>query len=563
MTADSGLRPFLKYVRPHAAGFVAALVASLGAALLSLAYPLLLKRLLDSWSEGVASVVFWPIVGVFAAAAIAQTVTTIAGQFAFVRATQRALASMRLDMLDKVMSKPTNFFSAEQEGSVLSVFMNDVNTVNGMLTGGLLSVLTSLLTLFAVLGVLFYLDWAVTLMLAAFMCMFVLVQLWFGPRLRRLSRAYHERLAGVTEMLHEAYAGIRVIKTFNHEDGYLNRFDRCLGAAVSAFERLNLNGLVMTESSGLAGSLGLVCALAFMGMALSRGTISVGSTVAYLSLSSSAFAPLRGVIGFSVQYRTALGAAERISELMNSAQSRLIPEESRIRTLTTTADAPILQFESASFSYGDIRVLDEVSFSLSRGERLLLTGPSGAGKSTLIDLVLGFVRPAKGEIRFMGVPVSEADSAWLRSRISLVQQDPFLFNDSLRSNLAIAAPEAGEAAMLSAIAKVGLGPLVDRLPRGLDSEVGERGAMLSGGEKQRIAIARALLRDGDLVVLDEATAWLDSETEQGMWDELAAWLDHKAVILVSHRDSTSFGAGRHLSLRSGRLETIVSVVAQG
>jgi ABC-type multidrug transport system fused ATPase/permease subunit len=545
---------FLGFLRPHLVRFGLVFVASLGSALLSLAYPLLLKTVVDAWASSATLVRFAPAIALLAVATIAQAGISYASQFTFVRLTQRILGDVRIDLLRQLLDKPMAFFTREREGYVVSVFLNDINTINEMLTSGVLSLLLSMVTLIAVVGFMLFLEWRLTLVLIVFMAAFVAVYAALGPKVKLLSLQYHERLAGVSESLHEAYSGMRVLKSYNLEEMQRSRFASTVSAGISAFESLTRQGLLMTESSSLVTGLALIATLALAGLAVSSGAMTVGSAVAYLTLVSSCFGPLRGLVGANVRYRTALGAAERVVDLM---------DDPMLPALDVTAPgpairpgAPIVEFRDVHFSYDEAQILSGATFGIESGERILVRGPSGVGKSTVVDLMLRFYEPDSGTIAFMGHHLGDLDPKWVRDRIALVQQDPFLFNVTLRENLLLANPASTEIALRSAIEAVGLGELLATLPAGLDTPVGERGCMLSGGEKQRVAIARAILKRANLLVLDEATAWLDPKAEREMWDRIAGELSERTVVLITHDEQTSFRADRTLLFGAGRVASV-------
>lgn len=557
MPADPAFSHFVKFLRPHWLRFSLVVVASMLSAVLSIVYPFVLKRAVDGWTTGADAASLLPMIAALGVALITQTAVSYISQYSFIKLTQRVLAEVRTDLLRRVMARPISFFSREREGYVVSVFLNDINTINEMLTGGVLSVLVGSITLLAVLGSMLYLQWQTTLILSVFMVIFVLVYALFGPKVKTLSGEYHQRLGGVTESLHETYSGIRIVKLFGMEDTVIARFGERINDSIRAFEALTRRGLLMTETSGLVTGLTLLVALALGGALVSDGRMSLGSAMAYFTLLSGAFGPLKGLVGANVRYKTAAGAAVRVAALMGE---EVPPADERDRLSEGFVDetSPAVEFRDVHFGYAGVPLFDGATFEIASGERVLMRGESGAGKSTLLELMLQFQEAGSGEIRFFGNTASDLGPNWIRSNISVVPQAPFLFNVSLRENLVLANPTATEDEIRSAIEAVGLDALVSRLSDGLDTQVGERGSMLSGGEKQRVAIVRAILKAGSLVVFDEATAWLDPATERQMWSRIVDKLGNRTILLVSHNEYTSFPADRTLFVGAGRVTSVAT-----
>lgn len=554
MNNKESFRPFLKYLRPHSASLAFALITSLIVGCLSVAYPLILQKLLDSWTS-LTGHLLCQIISIFITVIVLQLLLSIAGNFVFVKATQKALASVRYSIYEKLMHKPILYFSNEKEGGIVSVFTNDVNTVNGMLTSGILSIFTNTFKFIAIISVLFYLEWRMSLVLVGLMVVYVCIYCLFGPRIKKRSRIYYDKLADITNMLHEACTGIRILKAFGYESGYGKLFKKELSDTAKTYEHLNLNGIVMTELCGLVSSFGLVCSIFFIGAVLSPEAFTLGTAVAYFSLISSSFNPLKSIMGVGVQYRTALGAADRINELFAEPDANY-NHEAKLISKDRKIESQVLRFERVSFSYGDKCILRAASFAFNKGDRVLITGSSGAGKSTLVDIALRFSDPDEGSVFFHGITANSMMPDEIRKRISLVQQDPFLFNDTLRGNLLIADSNASDSDMLLALDMVGLGDFVASLPESLDTQVGERGAKFSGGEKQRISIARAILKNGDVIIFDESTAWLDPVSERQLWERLSNWLDARLSILICHNEATSFPYNRKMDLAFGKLSEI-------
>lgn len=352
-----------------------------------------------------------------------------------------------------------------------------------------------------------------------------------------------------THALHECYNGITIVKSYGQEENSISSFCQKTSALSSAFLKLNDTKLQLSQIQHVISALTLTLCTTILFLS-SNNLPSAGTLIALFNLITSTFSPMRSLVSTALSLQEASAAASRILELttrdhqFTNRNDHIFPAEEAIITL---------EFDKVSHSCTGKNLLCGVSFKLNHGDFVLLKGPSGSGKSTLIDFLVGFSSPTRGEIKVNGTEIMNVDETWMRSEITLIPQDVFLFNGTLRINLLLAKPSASDRELISSIKLAGLTSWYEGLPDGLDTIVGERGYLLSGGERQRLSIARAILKNGSLIIFDESTSWLDQATEEALWARLTPWLKNKITILISHKEINSAPATRILNLENGEL----------
>ncbi len=463
---------------------------------------------------------------------------------------QKAIARMRREVEAHVLRLPASYFDSTKSGVLLSRIMSDAEGIRNLVGTGIIQLVGGLVTAVAAIVIMLTLNAVLTVSTLAFLLVFSF-GMSFG--FRKLRPAYRERSvinAEVTGRLTESLGGIRTVKVYVAE----KREDRVFTRGVHRLFR-NIASTI-TAQSALTTLATLVAALVGLtimvvgGRAVLAGRMTAGGLVTFTFYSAMMAAPLVQIAGIGTQLAEALAGLDRIRELRQMTTER--QEDVGREPMGEVAGA--VDFEDVSFEYvADVPVLRNVSFHAPAGTTTALVGPSGSGKSTLISLVMAFSQPKAGRVRVDGSDLSHVRLGDYRQALGAVLQDNFLFDGTIRENIAFSQPRATEAEIRQAAAIAHCDEFVEKFADGYDTVVGERGVKLSGGQRQRVAIARAILADPRILILDEATSSLDSESEAMIRDGLRSLRRGRTTFVIAHRLSTIRSADQILVLEEGRI----------
>ncbi|HUE07176.1 MAG TPA: ABC transporter ATP-binding protein [Acidimicrobiales bacterium] len=478
---------------------------------------------------------------------------------------------MRAKVFRHVQRMPLAFFSRTQTGALVSRLNNDVIGAQQAFTDLLSNVVGNLVTVVIVIAAMFFLSWQITLAALLLVPLFLLPARFVGQRIGALTKEGYDLNSEMNMVMQERFqvGGAMLVKLMGRPEVEAETFEakagrvRDIGIAQATYARVFFVALTLTASLATAIVYGVG------GVAAVHGALAVGTVVALTSYLTRLYQPLTQLSNLNLDVMTALVSFERLFEVLD-----IVP---MIEEAPDAIDVPrggaSIEFEQVRFTYPSAQevslaslesvavlesgsrseVLHDVSFTVDPGEMVALVGPSGAGKTTISSLVPRLYDVNAGSVRISGIDVRQATFASLRDVVGVVTQDPHLFHDTLRANLMYARPEATEAEVYEALAQAQIGHIVADLPDGLDTVIGERGYRLSGGEKQRVALARLLLKAPDIVVLDEATAHLDSESEAAVQRALRQTLSGRTSLVIAHRLSTVREADQLLVIDDGRI----------
>jgi ATP-binding cassette subfamily B protein len=478
---------------------------------------------------------------------------------------------MRSQVFRHVQRMPLAFFTRTQTGALVSRLNNDVIGAQSAFTDLLSNMVGNIITVLIVVGAMFWLSWQITLVALLLLPMFIIPARLVGRKLGAMTKENYDLNAQMNMVMNERFnvAGAMLVKLFARPESEADHFDttaarvRNIGITQALYARLFLVSLTLTAALATAFAYG------FGGVEAVHGVLAIGTLVALTGYLTRLYGPLTQLSNLNLDIVTTLVSFERIFEVLD-----LEPMIQEKPDATAIARGPAtVEFDRVDFTYPAAdevslasleavatlefgpraQVLDQVSFRVEPGQMVALVGPSGAGKTTISALVSRLYDPTGGTVRVNGVDVRDATLQSLRDVIGVVTQDPHLFHDTLRTNLLYARPEASEPELLGALEQAQILPLVQSLPDGLDTLVGDRGYRLSGGEKQRVALARLFLKAPDLVVLDEATAHLDSESEAAVQRALDLALSGRTSLVIAHRLSTVRQADRLLVVDGGHI----------
>jgi ATP-binding cassette subfamily B protein len=462
---------------------------------------------------------------------------------------QLVMRDLRDALFDHLQKLDLAWFNRTPAGRVITRLTSDVEALNELFTSGLVDILSDLVLLGGIAGVLFSLDWRLSLVAFSVLPLMVLLSMWFRVRARWIYREVRSRLAAINTHLQEHLAGMSVVQLARAE----SRVDSQFRALDAAHRDVNIRGIfyyaVFYPTIELFIAFG-VAALVVAGGVWSRtGTISLGVLVAFLQYVQRFFRPIADLAENYNVLQASFAAAERLHGLLTTTPELVPPTDPG----PEPPPAATLALEGVWFAYdGDNWALRDVSFVAHTGERLAIVGHTGAGKSTLVNLILRFYDVSKGRVSVDGMDVREWRTPALRRRFAVVLQEIDCFAGTLRENVSLGRG-IDDSRVRWALEQVGAGPLLDRLPLALDSVLGERGTGLSQGERQLVAFARALVGDPEFLLLDEATSSVDPLTEALIQQALNRLLVGRTALIIAHRLATVVGCDRVLVLHSGRL----------
>ena len=569
--APGTLRRIAEFAKPHRTSLLIFLTLSTVSAVLAVATPVLAGRVVDGIVRHADTGLVVGLAALIALLTVVDSGIGLASRWQSSRIGEGLILDLRRAVFEHVQRMPVAFFTRTRTGALVSRLNNDVIGAQTALTSTLSGVLTNAIQLVLTLAVMLTLSWQVTVLALVLLPIFVIPARRMGARMAELRREASTHNAAMTTQMTERFSapGATLVKLFGRpeteaaEFGYRAAQVRDIGVRSAMSSRLFLTAL--TTVSGLAQA--LVYGLG--GWLALRGEIAPGTVVSLALLLTRLYSPLTALANARVDVMTALVAFERVFEVLDVRP--MITERPDARTVP--AGAVSVEFDDVHFSYpsadqvslasleevatldarGGAEVLHGVDLRAEPGQLVALVGSSGAGKSTIASLVPRLYDVDAGAIRLNGVDVRDLSFAALRDTVGVVTQDGHLFHDSIADNLRFAAPDASDEQLWEALRRARLEQLVRSLPDGLDTVVGDRGYRLSGGERQRLTIARLLLAQPRVVILDEATAHLDSESEAAVQAALAEALHGRTALVIAHRLSTIRAADLILVIEDGRV----------
>jgi subfamily B ATP-binding cassette protein MsbA len=489
-----------------------------------------------------------------ALAAGAATLVQAATSFGLARivsvAAQRAIRDMRTTVQSHVMRLPVAFFDSTKSGTLITRIMSDAEGIRNLVGTGIIHLVGGLMTAVLALGVLLWLNWAMTIGAIALLSLFAVVIGWSMKRLRPIFRERWEIQSEVTGRLGEALGGVRLLKIYVAEDRERDVFHEGVDRLFQTIAR-TITGIsaVSAFSAVVVGSISVLIMIVG-GRAILAGSMTLGDLVMYIFFVGLMVAPLVRIANIGTQLSEAFAGLDRIREIRNTPTE---DAEDELREPAGELEGAVT-FEGVDFEYEpETLVLRDVSFDAPAGTTTALVGPSGAGKSTLISLIMAFSRPKDGRILVDGRDLAMLRLRDYRRQLGVVMQDNILFDGTIAENIAFACPDAPEEEISAAARIAHCDEFIDRFEDGLETVVGERGVKLSGGQRQRVAIARAILADPRILILDEATSSLDSESETLIRDGLSNLRRGRTTFVIAHRLSTIQSADQILVVDEGRV----------
>ncbi|MFC1882113.1 ABC transporter ATP-binding protein, partial [Thermodesulfobacteriota bacterium] len=462
---------------------------------------------------------------------------------------QDIIRRLRNRMYSHIQDLPLAFFQREKTGDLMSRITNDVAIISSMFTSAITGSIRDGFTVIGLITVTFFLIPKLAVFTFIVFPIAVYPLFYIGRKIRRVRLGVQESWADLNVFLHETFSGTKIVKAFNMEDHEKNRFAQ----KSRKIFRLEMKENRVREMSSplmeLLGGLGIGFIIWYGGRHVTSGTYSFGAFMSFLTAVGLMYQPLKKISRLNNAIQRGMAAIDRIYDILE--------RKSNIIETVSPVDIPSgshrIAFEKVSFKYDRELVLKNITLRVKTGEIIALVGMSGGGKTSLVNLIPRFYDPIEGQVLIDEVDIRQISIARLRSQIAIVTQEPILFNDTVRSNIAYGTPEASEQQIADAAKAAYAYEFIESFPDGFDTSIGELGGRLSGGQRQRICIARALLKDAPILILDEATSSLDSESEVLVQKALGNLMEGRTTFVIAHRLSTIGNADRIIVIVDGRI----------
>lgn len=462
---------------------------------------------------------------------------------------QKIIMDIRRILYAKLQVLSLDYYSSKRSGELISRITNDVKVVENALSYGLYDLLYQSMQVVVYVALAFFVYWKFAFLSFVVIPLIVFPIVNVGKKLRKISTRSQEKMADINSLLIETIGGVRIVKAFSMEDYEMARFNRQNRDYYKLTMKSAKRTLLLGPGTELIGSFAGLFIFYWVGQEVIKGSLSFGVFALLMGSILSTIRPFKKLSQVNSLQQQALAANARIYEVLDAEP--LIKEKEGAQELITIKKG--IEFEKVWFSYGDRDILKNINIRVNLGEVLAVVGPSGSGKSTFLDLLLRFYDPKSGRVLLDGIDIRELTISSLRGKIGIVTQETILFNDTVRANIAYGNANVGQPEIEAAAKSAFAHDFIMEMPQGYDTVIGDRGFKLSGGEKQRIAIARAILKNPPVLLLDEATSQLDSHAEKIVQEAVDVLMKNRTVFIVAHRMSTIKEASKIIILSDGEI----------
>ena len=554
------VRRLWPFVRPHGGLLLLALLVALAQALVAVPVPFIIRHLFDdylhpagprpSWLSGNPQEALWILIGGLL------LVAALGGLFAFFRRVlaekvgQNVVFDLRSSLFHHLCSLSMPYLRRRSTGRVALRFVGDMSSVLRLIRNGLLGAVTDLATVLVVAGLVLVLDWRLGLATLSVLPAYAFAIIRLSPRLREASHDLRSSRARYSGRLQEAISGMGLLKSFGMEPA-----EEALARKRTDVMRRNhirraaSSGRIDGWGTGLVG-LSAALILGYGSILVVRGDMTRGELVAFYVLAALLFPPMRRLARLNEIYQEAHVSLERIFKFLDHSAGAV----ERPGSVAYKPTGGAIRFEGVRFGYrSGVEALQGVDLEIAAGERVAIVGSNGAGKSTLVAMLPRFLEPTAGSVFIDGQDVRELTLSSLRRAVAVVPEEPFLFNGSVEANLRLGNPDASDEDLAAAVEAVRLDRLLKRLPKGLRTRVGERGLRLSGGERQRVAIARVILMNPSIYIMDEAMSSTDAASDRAIRRGIDRIFRGRTAIIIAHRLATTQSADRIIVMKHGRI----------
>lgn len=550
-----------KYLKPYRVGLVVVAIAAITSVIFSIISPKIMAKITDELIRPILELVggnptpspidfsyIWNIVVILIALYVLSAAFSYLQQFIMAGVSQKVVYDLRRDIDEKLARLPLKFFDSHTHGELLSRFTNDVDNISATLQQSITQVITSVTTVVGVLIMMLTISPILTLISIIVIPLSGILMMMVIKRSQKYFIGQQKKLGELNGHIEEMYTGHNVVKAFGHEKKAINEFDEVNEGLYDVGWRAQfLSGLVMPIINFI-GNLGYVLVAVVGGVLVTKGRITVGDIQAFIQYNRQFTQPIAQVAQISNIIQSTVASAERVFELLD--EEEVIPEP--VNPVKAKADCGAVEFEHVKFGYREDRILiNDMNIKAEPGQMVAIVGPTGAGKTTLVNLLLRFYELNGGRILVDDVDITEMNRADLRKKFGMVLQDTWLFNGTIRDNIAYGKKNATEEEIIAAAKAAHADHFIRVLPEGYDTILNEEVSNISQGQKQLLTIARALLADPEIMILDEATSSVDTRTELQIQNAMKILMKGRTSFVIAHRLSTIREADVILVMKDG------------
>ena len=550
-----------KYLKPYRVGLVVVAIAAITSVIFSIISPKIMAKITDELIRPILELVggnptpspidfsyIWNIVVILIALYVLSAAFSYLQQFIMAGVSQKVVYDLRRDIDEKLARLPLKFFDSHTHGELLSRFTNDVDNISATLQQSITQVITSVTTVVGVLIMMLTISPLLTLISIIVIPLSGILMMMVVKRSQKYFIGQQKKLGELNGHIEEMYTGHNVVKAFGHEKKAIDEFDEVNEGLYSVGWRAQfLSGLVMPIINFI-GNLGYVLVAVVGGVLVTKGRITVGDIQAFIQYNRQFTQPIAQVAQISNIIQSTVASAERVFELLD--EEEVIPEP--VNPVKAKADCGAVEFEHVKFGYREDRILiNDMNIKAEPGQMVAIVGPTGAGKTTLVNLLLRFYELNGGRILVDDVDITEMNRADLRKKFGMVLQDTWLFNGTIRDNIAYGKKNATEEEIIAAAKAAHADHFIRVLPEGYDTILNEEVSNISQGQKQLLTIARALLADPEIMILDEATSSVDTRTELQIQNAMKTLMKGRTSFVIAHRLSTIREADVILVMKDG------------
>jgi subfamily B ATP-binding cassette protein MsbA len=541
---------FKEFIWPRKKIIFVGLILIIIRSLAGLVLPYASKNLIDEVIPSKDMEALYTLLIVVCLALLVQTVTSFSLTRLLSVEAQLLISELRAKVQKKLLKLPISYFDNNKSGALVSRVMNDVEGVRNLVGTGLVQLIGGTFTAILSLVILIKINWLMTIFVLVPVAIFAFIALKAFAYIRPIFRVRGKLNAEVTGRLTETLNGVRVIKGFNAEEQENKTFEEGVERLFQNVKKSLTATALITSSSTLLLGLASAGIMGIGGYFIMQNTMTYGDFISFTLFLGFMIAPIVQMSNIGSQLTEAMAGLDRTQEIMEMDEE----DDSTVRTVTLGKIKGDIIFENVAFSYDENKeVLHDISFDAHAGSVTALVGSSGSGKSTIAGLAATFLNPKGGKVTIDGIDISTVNLSSYRSNLGVVLQDDFLYEGTIRENILFPRPHATEDQLLAAVQGAYVNEFTDRFDLGLDTVIGERGVKLSGGQRQRISIARALLADPKIIILDEATSNLDTESEAFIQKSLHELMKDRTTFVIAHRLSTIQKADQILVIEDGNI----------